>query len=78
MAFQGESVIAFNLQDFEIGIDIDGHLVMRLTHREGGICHHKTYALDFEQGPHFMTAFIKTTEQAEKFRDGRNRRQRFN
>ena len=76
MAFQGESVTAFNLlQDFEIGIDIDGHLVMRLTHREGGMRHQKTYALDFEQGLHFMTAFVKATEQAEKFH---NRRQRFN
>ena len=73
-----ESVTAFNLQDFEIGIDIDGHLVMRLAHREGGIRHQKTYALDFEQSLHFMTAFVKAMEQAEKFRESPDRRQRFN
>jgi hypothetical protein len=78
MAFQRESVTAFNLQDFEIGIDIDGHLVMRLTHREGSIRHQRTYALDFEQSLHFMTAFVRATAQAEKFREGRDRRQRFN
>jgi hypothetical protein len=78
MAFQGESVTAFNLQDFEIGVDIDGHLVMRLTHKEGGMRHQKTYALDFKQSLHFMTALVKATEQAEKFRDDHDRKQRFN
>ena len=78
MAFQREIVTAFNLQDFEIGLGIDGHPVMRLTHREGGIRHQKAYALDFEQGLHFMTAFVKAMEQAEKFRDGPDRRQQFN
>jgi hypothetical protein len=70
MALHGEGVTAFNLQAFEIGVDIDGHLVMRLTHKEGGVRRQKTYALDFEQSLRFMSAFVKATEQAEKFRDG--------
>jgi hypothetical protein len=76
MAF--ESATAFNVQDFEVGIDIDGHLVIRLTHREKGVRHQKTYALDFEQGLHFMSAFVLAAEQAEKFRDGPDKRQRCN
>jgi hypothetical protein len=76
MAF--ESVTAFNVQDFEIGTDINGHLVMRLTHKEGGMRHQKTYALDFEQGLCFISAFVAAAEQAEKFRDSPYTRQRFN
>ena len=79
MAF--ESVTAFNVQDFEIGTDVDGHFVMRLTHREKGMRHQKTYALDFEHGLRFISAFVMAAEQAEKFRGGpdtRRRRPRIN
>ena len=78
MAFRREKVTAFNVQDFEIGTGIDGYLVMRLTHREKGERHQKTYALDFEQGLRFISAFVTAAEQAEKFRDGPSTRHRFN
>ena len=64
-----ESVTAFNLQDFEIGIDIEGDLVIRLSHTEDGVRQQRTYALDFEQGLRFISAFVVAAEQAEKFRD---------
>ena len=63
-----ESVTAFNLQDFEIGIDSGGDLVIRLTHNEDGARQQKTYALEFEQGLCFISAFVMAAEQAEKFR----------
>jgi hypothetical protein len=63
-----KSVTAFNLQDFEIGIDSGGGLVIRLTHNEDGVRQHNTYALEFEQGLCFISAFVMAAEQAEKFR----------
>jgi hypothetical protein len=73
-----ESVTAFNLQDFEIGIDSGGGLVIRLTHNEDGVRQQNMYALEFEQGLCFISAFVMATEQAEKFRDGADARRRFN
>ena len=63
-----ESVTAFKLQDFEIGIDVDGGLVIRLTHTEDGVRQQRTYAVEFEQGLRFISAFVMAAEQAEKFR----------
>jgi hypothetical protein len=73
-----ENATAFNVQDFEVGTDIDGHLVMRLIHTEKGVRHQKTYALDCEQGLRFISAFVLAAEQAEKFRGSPDTRQRFN
>jgi hypothetical protein len=64
-----ESVTAFKLQDFEIGIDVDGGLVIRLTHTEDGVRQQRTYAVEFEQGLRFISAFVMAAERAEKFRD---------
>jgi hypothetical protein len=63
-----ESVTAFHLQDFEIGIDVEGDLVIRLTHSEDGVRQQNTYALEFEQGLCFLSAFVIAAEQAEKCR----------
>ena len=64
-----ESVTAFNLQDFEIGIDIEGDLVIRLIHTEDGMRQQRTYAVEFKQGLRFISAFVMAAERAEKFRD---------
>ena len=72
MACRSESVTAFNIRDFETGIDTEGHLVMRLTYKENGATRQKTFALDFEQGLRFVTAFVRAVEQAEKYRNSRH------
>ena len=70
-----EPVTAFALQGFEIGIDIDGLLVMRLDHRQDGMRHQTTYALDFEQALQFVTGLVRAAEEAEKFRNCHDIRQ---
>ena len=70
-----EPVTAFALQGFEIGIDIDGLLVMRLDHRQDGMRHQTTYALDFEQALQFVTGLVRAAEEAEKFRNYHDIRQ---
>ena len=73
-----ESVTAFNLQDFEIGIDSGGDLMIRLTPNGDGVRQQNTYALEFEQGLYFISAFVMAAEQAEKFRAFLTTRQCFN
>ena len=68
-------VTAFSLQGFEIGIDIDGLLVMRLDHRQDGMRHQTTYALDFEQALQFVTGLVRAAEEAEKLRNCHDTRQ---
>jgi hypothetical protein len=70
-----EHVTAFAVQDFEIGIDIEGLLVMRLDHREDGLLHQTTYELDFEQALHFLTGLVRAAEEAEKLRNCHDTRQ---
>jgi hypothetical protein len=67
MELRSESITAFALRDFEIGIDAAGYLVMRLTHKPDGAPHRTTYALDFDQGLRFASALVRGAEQAEKF-----------
>ena len=68
MELQSESVTAFTVRNFEIGIDLDGDFVMRLTHRQDDALRRTTYSMDFDHGLRLVSAPVKAAKQAERFR----------